>query len=168
GDGQDTITDTAGTDRIEFGAGIVAGDVRVRQQGNSALVLDIGSNGDRITLAGALNTAGNAIEEVKFADGTIWTHAQLLAKSMAATGGNDVLYGTSSADVMRGGAGDDSLNALGGNDELWGESGNDSLAGDVGDDLLVGGTGNDALAGAGGNDVYRFDRGDGQDTITDT
>jgi Ca2+-binding RTX toxin-like protein len=35
-----------------------------------------------------------------------------------------------------------------------------------GDDVLEGGTGNDALAGGAGNNTYRFNRGDGQDTIT--
>ncbi|HVJ01429.1 MAG TPA: calcium-binding protein, partial [Sphingomonas sp.] len=167
GDGQDTLTDTAGVDRIELGADIAVADVRVVQQGSANLVLRIGTT-DRIVLAGALNTAGNAIEEVRFADGTVWTHAQLLTMSQASTDGRDVIYGSGNADTISGGAGDDSINALGGNDTLNGDSGNDSLTGDVGDDTLTGGTGNDTLAGNAGNDVYRFNAGDGQDTLTDT
>ncbi|MGA9581850.1 MAG: calcium-binding protein, partial [Allosphingosinicella sp.] len=173
GDGQDTITDTAGVDRIEFGADINSDMVRVRQQGSTGLALTIAGTSDRLTLVNALSTAGNAIEEVRFvaADGTVtatWTFAELLARSMESTDGNDILYGTSAADSISGGAGDDIINALGGHDALSGEAGNDSLTGDVGDDILIGGIGNDSLAGAAGNDVYRFNIGDGQDTITDT
>ncbi|TFI56597.1 hypothetical protein E2493_19395, partial [Sphingomonas parva] len=168
GDGDDTITDTAGIDRIDFGEGILPGEIEVRQVGSTGLMLAIAGSSDRLTIVNAQSVAGNAIEEVKFADGTVWTHAQLIAKAMVSTDGNDVLYGTGAADVMHGGLGDDSLNSLGGNDQLFGDEGNDSLTGDVGDDVLDGGRGGDSLAGGGGNDVYRFAIGDGQDTITDT
>jgi len=168
GDGSDTITDTAGVDRVEFGAGIAAANVEVRQVGTTGLVLKIAGTNDRLTLVNVVSTAGNVIEEIRFADGTSWSHAQLLAFAMVPTDGNDTLYGTSAADVMSGGAGDDALNALGGNDTLSGDSGDDGLTGDVGDDILIGGTGNDQLAGAAGNDVYRYAAGDGSDSITDT
>jgi Ca2+-binding RTX toxin-like protein len=131
GDGQDTITDTAGIDRIEFDKDITPAMVRVRQQGSTGLVLTISGSSDQLILANALSTPGNAVEEVRFiaANGTIaatWTYAQLLAKSMEPTDGNDTLTG---------GAGIDTLN---------GEQGSDTLfARDGVRDLLNGGPGTD-------------------------
>ncbi|WP_443114084.1 calcium-binding protein, partial [Herbaspirillum seropedicae] len=54
-----------------------------------------------------------------------------------------------------------------GNDNLIGGNGNDSLDGGAGSDSLSGGKGNDRLVGGDGNDVYRFNRGDGVDTVID-
>lgn len=47
-------------------------------------------------------------------------------------------------------------------------TGNDSLRGYFSDDTLAGGLGNDTLDGRWGNDLYRFNKGDGLDTIIDT
>jgi len=48
---------------------------------------------------------------------------------------------------------------------LVGNGGNDLLLGGAGNDSLSGGTGNDLLHGGAGNDTYRFNLGDGADTI---
>jgi VCBS repeat-containing protein len=53
-------------------------------------------------------------------------------------------------------------------DSLTGGGGNDLVLGSEGDDTLNGGTGNDTLYGGDGNDTYRFNRGDGADTIIET
>lgn len=52
---------------------------------------------------------------------------------------------------------------------LVGNSANNTLAGLAGNDIYVGGLGNDTLNdnSTTSNDVYRFGRGDGQDTLTD-
>ncbi|MEB8387200.1 Hint domain-containing protein [Rhodobacteraceae bacterium KMM 6894] len=55
-------------------------------------------------------------------------------------------------------AGDDRLNGGGGNDTILGDGGNDTLIGAAGDDSLTGGD---------GNDVFRYNAGQGDDTITD-
>ncbi|YCH28324.1 hypothetical protein M1D39_10180 [Pseudomonas sp. D2-5] len=81
-------------------------------------------------------------------------------------GGADYLYGDSGNDTLTGGAGNDNLNGGDGNDLLLGGDGNDNLSGDAGDDILDGGAGNDALRGDAGSDIYRFNRGWGQDTIS--
>ena len=60
---------------------------------------------------------------------------------------------------------EDIISGLGGNDYLQGGSGDDDLYGGAGRDTLDGGVGNDLLAGGSGNDTYRFDAGDGTDTI---
>ncbi len=53
-------------------------------------------------------------------------------------------------------------------DDLSGGGGNDLVLGSQGDDTLNGGPGNDTLHGGAGNDTYRFNRGDGADTIIET
>src|SRR5690606_28083422 len=46
-------------------------------------------------------------------------------------------------------------------------AGDDTISGFNTDNLIDGGLGNDVLIGNGGNDTYRFNRGDGQDTVHD-
>ncbi|SFJ49124.1 Ca2+-binding protein, RTX toxin-related [Marinobacter persicus] len=53
-------------------------------------------------------------------------------------------------------------------DTLSGGKGNDLVLGSEGDDSLNGGSGNDTLYGGAGNDTYRFNPGDGADTIIET
>jgi len=86
--------------------------------------------------------------------------------------GNDSLFAGSGNDTLDGGAGNDTLNGGYGNDAYFGGAGNDLLSDNYNNnlsdsDILDGGTGNDTLMGGGGNDVYIFDRGYGQDLISD-
>lgn len=82
--------------------------------------------------------------------------------------GRDVLLGNGGIDQLFGGIGDDVLRGGDGNDVLTGEAGNDSLEGEAGDDVLVGGAGDDQLLGGDGSDTYRFNLGDGRDSISDS
>lgn len=82
-------------------------------------------------------------------------------------GGDDLLEGGAGADVLHGGSGRDFISGQQGDDELEGGAGNDWLAGGSGDDELAGGAGNDRIEGGEGVDTYRFDSGDGSDTIVD-
>lgn len=95
-----------------------------------------------------------------------------LAVGDKATGGNDVILGTTGNDVinglggndkMCGGDGKDGLNGGPGNDTIAGGQGNDILDGDVGTDTLNGLAGNDTLRGGDGNDT--INGGDGNDTM---
>ncbi|KXK06847.1 MAG: Bifunctional hemolysin/adenylate cyclase precursor [Nitrospira sp. OLB3] len=81
--------------------------------------------------------------------------------------GNDHLWGGEGPDVLEGGADDDQLFGGSGDDHLSGHAGNDFLSGDEGRDVLMGGRGDDALLGGFGDDVYRFELGDGVDSIGD-
>jgi Ca2+-binding RTX toxin-like protein len=65
------------------------------------------------------------------------------------TSGNDMLTGNGNANILIGGLGNDTLN------------------GGAGNDRLTGGLGNDTLVGGLDNDLYRINRGDGQDTISE-
>ena len=63
--------------------------------------------------------------------------------------GKDIITGNITANVLYGGAG---------NDFIDGEAGDDSIVGGLGDDKLFGGT---------GSDIFKYSKGDGNDTIID-
>ena len=167
GEGNDTLTDNDGIERIEIGAGVTPDDVRVIAIDTSSLVLRIRDTGEELKLTNAISTPWNAIESVAFADGTIWTTTELRNQSLTGGEGTDTSIGTSGADRIDGRGGNDSLAGLGGDDILLGGDGNDGLNGGQGEDRLVGGLGADTLVGGGGADTYVFAAGDGADTITD-
>ncbi|MGE3743218.1 MAG: CHRD domain-containing protein [Geminicoccaceae bacterium] len=74
--------------------------------------------------------------------------------------GDDTLGGGNGDDVLDGGGGDDALAGGNGDDQLYGSVGMDSLVGGNGDDLLDGGSGDDALAGGNGDDTLKGGAGD--------
>lgn len=80
-------------------------------------------------------------------------------------GGDDLLLGDAGMDQLFGGEGADQLQGAEGNDLLDGGDGTDVLFGQDGMDVLAGGTGTDEMIGGNGDDVYRFNVGDGRDTI---
>ncbi|MFC7535911.1 Ig-like domain-containing protein [Sphingomonas sp. GCM10030256] len=70
----------------------------------------------------------------------------------------DIVLGGNDDDVALGGHGDDVVSGDLGNDQVYGGTGNDIVTGGLGDDIVVGGH---------GDDVFRYNRGDGRDTIID-
>ncbi|WP_306030727.1 calcium-binding protein, partial [Stappia sp. MMSF_3263] len=145
GDGHDTIVEAmfAGTnDRVELGAGIGVGDVRVARLGSDSddAILYIGTSGSIILDEQFSGDPQRGIEAVHFHDGTLWTQSDL--RSM-------VLQSTISS-------GDDwILGFRGNNDTLSGGLGNDVLSGLTGDDIYLYnlGDGHDEIVedGFGGN-----------------
>ena len=185
GDGQDTIYDydtTAGNkDVIEFAEGINPEDVVVLRNGNHLVFKLVGTT-DQITVSSYFtNQAYYAVEEVHFADGTVWDllkidqlvtqgtdgndtlYALARAPNLSGGAGNDTLHGDANANILDGGAGNDTLYGGAGNDTLYGGAGNDRLEGQDGNDLLFGGEGNDSLYGGNGNDT--LDGGAGDDYL---
>ncbi|WP_091753513.1 calcium-binding protein [Methylobacterium sp. ap11] len=156
GDGDDTITDrrddydfaSGGNDTIAFGPGIALADLRFAAAGNDLLV-KVGDGQDRIRIVYGFRNPYYRIETLRFADGTTASYDAILDILTTGADGDDALLDDSRASLIRGGAGDDTLSGYWGND------------------TLVGGRGNDALKGGGDDDVYVFERGDGDDTITD-
>ncbi|WP_338758924.1 calcium-binding protein [Massilia sp. METH4] len=170
GSGKDTISAYDGTagkvDTIELVSGLLPASVTVTRDG-SALVLAIKGTGDELRVSSyfhADGTGGYQVEQIKFADGTIWDVAAVKAKVQAGTGGNDVLYGYATADVLTGQAGDDTVYGAAGNDQLDGSTGVDYLYGDEGDDTLAGGAHDDRLDGGNGHDTLQGQA--DQDTLT--
>lgn len=153
GDGQDTIDNydnsTGRFDVLQLGQGITAADVTARRSGTN-LVLTFAGSTDKITITNYFESDASGhyrLDEIQFADGLVWNIATVKSLVQIPTEGNDNLYGYAT---------NDSLSALAGDDAIYGYGGNDILEGGVGNDFLSGGT---------GSDVYRFNAGDGQDTI---
>jgi VCBS repeat-containing protein len=192
GGGQDVIYDydwtNSSLDVVQFGAGVLPANVTAARStmNSNDLVLSINGTTDSLTIANyfAVNSTymgtdpvtgmpiyqderANTVEEVRFADGTTWTMAQMDAifGIINGTVGDDLLQGGTGNDVIKGLAGNDTLDGDAGNDVLNGGSGNDLLNGGLGDDILDGGAGNDLLIGGEGNNIYLFGTGSGQDTI---
>ncbi|GFM87062.1 hypothetical protein PSCICO_24610 [Pseudomonas cichorii] len=170
GMGQDTINEfdstTGNVDTIKVAAGITPGDVIVKRD-RTDIVLSIKSTNDWMKIYDYTNS-NYQVERVEFADGTVWSVADLKRLS--------VVVASEAADTIYGDETGEQIDGLGGNDQLYGQAGNDVLIGGAGDDMLDGGTGvdtldggagNDTLYGGSGNDIYLFQRGGGQDQIYD-
>jgi Ca2+-binding RTX toxin-like protein len=190
GSGQDTIQDTDATpgtiDAIQVASDLAPSDISARRDGDH-LVLTINGTTDQLTVWYWFwqDRPDNQVEEIRFADGTVWDVATVKQKVVTGTAGADTLIGYPTADTLDGlagndtifgRAGDDTLRGGDGADRLYGEAGNDTLLGGAGDDylnggagadMLDGGVGNDSLDGGPGADTYLFGRGSGQDTIQD-
>jgi Ca2+-binding RTX toxin-like protein len=153
GDGQDVISDTRGsgiTNAVQFGSEITPSDIYVyTANSGSDIVLGRLDSTDTVTISAMNSDATKGIDEVRFADGTVWSYADVMARRTSFTAGDDTITGTS------------------GNETLYGAAGDDILQGLEGNDVLDGGTGNDTLYGGDGDDIYRFAPGDGQDVVAD-
>lgn len=87
GSGQDIIVNfDAGKpsgDTVQLGADIAEADLGVARQGND-LILSINGTSDQLTVANYFDNAGkgaNALEKIRFADGTSWNHAAVLSRT---------------------------------------------------------------------------------------
>lgn len=155
GDGQDVIGDDNSiqdTDTLELGVGIELSDVSFVRSNNHLEIVFANSTTDKITIENYHTGSAAGLDQIVFADGTVLSRAQM----------NQLVDST-----LYGGAGDDQL--MGWNDiqdHLYGMAGQDQLYGGSGDDVLIGGLGNDTLTGGSGNDEYRFNLGEGHDTIS--
>ncbi|MBX8541538.1 calcium-binding protein [Pseudomonas cichorii] len=148
-------------------------DVSVRREGNDLLIRVLGTTDSLRVVSHFTNDAtyGYQIDQIRFADGSIWNQAAIKSAVLQGTDADETLAGTASDDNIDAGAGDDTVSGGSGNDTLSGNKGADTLNGDAGNDLLLGGQGNDILYGGAGNDVLdggagndRLDGGDGDDT----
>ena len=159
GDGQDVINEgyTAGTDTVELEAGITPADVTVRWtlQGDMAVTLPDGS---QLTVRGQADTwsTERGIEQLRFADGTVWDRSELAARALAATSGDDAIVGGYQDDTLDGGAGNDQFQDLGGYDtyRFGAGDGQDTIADNYGRVLFKPGIGqNDITFSRDGNDL---------------
>jgi Ca2+-binding RTX toxin-like protein len=180
GGGQDVIVNNSldiGAGKLStlrFTAGVLASEIAVNQVndstwgGNRALEVAITGSADKVTINSFFyndDTANgyNGVQQLSFADGTVWDLAFIRARLFAGTAGNDALRGTVLAETLNGGAGNDSLNGAAGNDTLDGGDGADTLDGEAHNDSILGGTGNDSLRGGDGDDMLTG--GDGNDVL---
>jgi Ca2+-binding RTX toxin-like protein len=164
--GNDTITaydSTVGkVDVIQLGAGVLPKHVELNRDGN-ALLLSIKESTATLRVNSYFcNDAndGYQVEQIKFADGTIWDINVIKLKVLIGSVANDRLIGYRIADSLTGLGGDDFLYAREGSDRLDGGAGEDRLYGEDGDDLVLGGTQNDQLDGGNGSDNLQGQDGD--------
>src|SRR5450830_1649362 len=169
GAGKDTISahdNAAGKlDVIQLGAGVLATDVVLARDGDT-LVLSIKGSADSLRVNSYFYgdaAYGYQVEQIRFADGTAWSVADVKAKVQAPGTGDDSLSGYAGADSLAGLTGDDTLSGKAGNDTIDGGGGDDQVSGDDGDDALSGGQQNDRVDGGSGND--RLLGQDGDDTV---
>lgn len=175
GSGSVTIDDVVAgeVDSIQMASDIRPDDVLVGRASfpSSQLYLSIAQTGDLLGISYS-SLDDILTKQVRFADGTLWDGATLLAKSVPPTPPSSdpgvVLNGDSGNNVLMGGSGDDQLSGFAGDDQLDGQGGNDTLDGGPGSDVLLGGTGNDSLSGGSGLDLSGNDilvGGDGSDSL---
>ena len=178
------VNDDASTgkvDAIEFAADIAPSDILItRTEEDDDLLLSLIGSTDTLLVGGYFSNDGLSdakLEEIRFADGTLWTVDQVKSLALQGTPGNDSLTGYATDDQIRGGLGHDQILGGAGNDLLLGETGNDTLAGGAGDDSLNGGAGQDHMMGSTGDDTYVLDslqdqvielQGEGIDTVKTT
>jgi Ca2+-binding RTX toxin-like protein len=205
GDGHDTLLSTLDStigkvDTLQFLGGVRPSDLIVNNYDLNAatLIIKLSGSDDWIRVenffyGGSVANAYNPLQQIKFADGTTWTQAHILARLYAGSDTDDVINGLATADAINGRDGSDQINGNAGNDTidggasydfLYGGDGNDVIKGGIGSDRIEGGNGNDTLEGgpasAGsilesddlnggmGSDTYIFGRGDGIDVVAST
>ena len=125
GGGSDRIVDMGpgtDTDRLVFGAGINPAAMTVGRSStsNADVVLRL-STGETIVLQGQLSpTAGPGVEEVTFADGTVWSRSDILDRIdphlFLGSTGVQSLTGTGSDDIFVAGIGSETMSGYGGSD----------------------------------------------------
>ena len=130
--------------------------VSVQRYDTDLILTFDGNTQDRLTISRQFLGSEYGVQQIVFADGTVWDEAALLEMVLQGKPDNDYLVGSD---------GDNVLSGFGGHDTLIGDAGDDVLDGGEGDDSLTGGAGNDLLIGGLGSDTYRFGYGFGLDTI---
>ena len=160
--GNDTInnydvTVTRYLDKIVFDSSVSSSDIDMLREGDN-LLLKNESSGDTVTIRNYFSSQYYAIENIEFADGTIWhldeikEHTKYIngTENKDSLGGYSSAYGYDENEFFYAGAGNDTINAL------------------EGADFLDGGIGDDVLKGGSGNDTYFFRLGDGNDSVEET
>jgi VCBS repeat-containing protein len=133
-------------DVVRFAADILPTDIAVMTDQWGSVTLSVNGTSDSLTLGNWLSSDGYKIEQLVFADGTVWGVNDLMPMvSAVPTTGNDYITGTDGNDTIKALAGDDGLSGGAGNDTLLGGAGNDVLDGEGGSDILVGGSGADEI-----------------------
>lgn len=77
GDGQDKITDTAGSDRIKFGNGISQNDLSFSRVESNTLQIKIASTNDQINIIDWFASDNFKVERIDFNDGRYLTSSQI-------------------------------------------------------------------------------------------
>ncbi|MRR58516.1 MAG: tandem-95 repeat protein [Deltaproteobacteria bacterium] len=166
GYGQDSIIDNDSTpenvDVVQMNSDVAPSDVALGVTGED-LFLTINGTSDRLRIAKWFAGPAHQVEEIRFADGTVWNASYIMNIVSTPTDTDDYLSGTPENDAIDGGGGNDTIYGRSGDDVLYGGSGDDYLCGEEGSDKLYGGAGNDYLYEDQGANT--LSGGDGIDTL---
>lgn len=141
GDGQDIIQDESGTDALRFGAGINQASLKFERNGNN-VIISLNNTTEKITINDWYT--GNRIESLEFFDGT----------KLSATEVEAIISTPTQPPIIPTIIGTDLNNYY--------------YRSSYTDDIYYAKKGNDQYYDYQGNDTYLFNRGDGQDRLTDT
>lgn len=137
--------DNSPMDTVQF-TDLLPGDITVTQDQWGGVNLSVNGTGDSLYLGSWLYSDFAKVEQVAFADGTVWGVNDIQAMlSTAPAAGSDYITGTDGNDTVYALAGDDGVLAGTGDDTVIGGAGNDYLYGGGGSDILSGGSGADSL-----------------------
>ena len=94
-------TTTTPDNVLQLGASITASQVLVSGDSSGNVTLQIGG-GDKIQLDNQLFSPADGVQQVQFADGTVWTRQQLDDLATTGSAGNTTLYGAADGDTFDG------------------------------------------------------------------
>ncbi len=150
-------------------ADVLPADISVAQNQWGDVTLSVNGTTDSLTLGNWLYSDASKIEQLAFADGTVWGVNDIQSMlPVSPTTGNDYITGTDGNDAIRALSGDDRLMGGAGDDTLLGGAGHDVLDGGSGSNILVGGSGSDEIdAGYWGGDTANdmLSGGEGDDNL---
>ncbi|KIO48291.1 S-layer family protein [Nitrosospira sp. NpAV] len=145
GTGQDEVYEYGGTDTLLFGEGVLPGAITAsRIAGNNFADLQFSDgSGNTITFLNHFGSSAtaSALENVRFANGTIWTIANMEIQTLGTNSGENI-FAYAWGDASQ----NDTIFAYGGADQVQGDAGNDYIDGGDGNDNLDGGSDNDTLS----------------------
>ncbi|MGD9664696.1 MAG: calcium-binding protein, partial [Novosphingobium sp.] len=130
-----------GTDKIVFGSGINADEVRTWTDSYGYLYIQSVLNPlDYVRIVGTHTSAGTnvnqRVEQIEFADSTVWDLTQGLILNDS-DDGHSGIYGSAQGDIINGNDGDDHIRGWDGDDTINGGAGTDQMYGGLGDDTFV-------------------------------
>ncbi len=179
--GNDTYTFTRGDGNVYIGdwdsslmdivqfTNVTPADIAVTQDPWGAVTLSVTGTADSVTLGGWLYSDAAKIEQVVFADGTVWGVNEIQSMlSTAPSNGNDYITWSNGDGFIAALAGDDGILAGAGKDTVLAGAGNDFIQGGGGSDILSGGSGNDSIsADSNYSDIANdlLDGGSGDDSL---
>ncbi len=161
--GVDVISDEAGSDTIQFGAGFSRTNMTVQRDTVSGNNLNILFGGVLAVTIQNHFQQGYLVETLKFSDNTTYSLTGV-SFTQNGTAASDYLQGYDGVDVLKGNGGNDSIYAYAGNDTLEGGAGRDYLYGGFGDDTYVFGAGFGSTD-PGYADYVSEEAGQGTDTV---
>ena len=172
--GNDTVTDTGGTDdALVWNTGASSNTyIDVSRGGvsttNANLIVKVYQDGVLKQTNTVVNQFSNTASTATTISGTAPTSAiegvyipdddqyLKIVDGLTGTASDELIVGTAGANTLTGNAGIDFMFGGAGNDTLNGGEGDDQLDGGAGNDALNGGNGNDVLTGGIGADAFVF------------